>query len=231
MSRPAACPAGDAPCWQSRGTQQKLRDPKGGLNALTIAGGATSRILVRGLGPLIDAPFLPLAGAGLTVQLQDAASGRCWGADFPAAALRKNFAGTPGDGSRRASGCCRTATLPSQSVRAHASLKGSRFHVGEDRRAVAHELEVWAFGLGAAARHQHMRDETETIRLERTAQPLQRRPIAWIAVGNGNARRQQRKTRIDISHRGGDRLGCREQRLLATVLNDDAGDGVQTRKR
>ena len=58
------------------------------------------RILVRGSGQLIDAPFLPLKGVGFTVQLQDATSGRCWSADFPGAAVQKNFGGKPGDGSR-----------------------------------------------------------------------------------------------------------------------------------
>lgn len=95
-----ACPAGSGPCWQSSGRQYKLRDPKGGLGALTIVGGPLPRILVRGSGQLIDAPFLPLKGVGFTVQLQDATSGRCWSADFPGAAVQKNFGGKPGDGSR-----------------------------------------------------------------------------------------------------------------------------------
>jgi len=97
-----ACPGGGAACWQQRGRHHKLRDPRGGIMSLSIFGGAAAtRIQATGKGPLLDAPYLPLTGTqGLTVQLQDRTSGRCWSADFPAAAVRKNFAGTPGYGSR-----------------------------------------------------------------------------------------------------------------------------------
>lgn len=97
-----ACPAAGAPCWQVRETQQKLRDEQGGLASLTVsATRSATRILASGSGAMLDAPYLPLTGTqGLTVQLQDRTSGRCWSADFPAAAVHKNFAGTPGLGSR-----------------------------------------------------------------------------------------------------------------------------------
>lgn len=96
------CPAGGGPCWQVRRTQQQLRDEQGGLERLTISATPNAtRILARGSGAMLDAPYLPLTGSqGLTVQLQDRTSGRCWSADFPAAAVRKNVAGTPGYGSR-----------------------------------------------------------------------------------------------------------------------------------
>jgi Tol biopolymer transport system component len=96
-----AC-AGGGPCWKQRGRLTRLRDPNGGIASLTLFGGDTAtRIQASGKGALLDAPYLPLTGTqGLTVQLQDRDSGRCWSADFPAAAVRKNFAGKPGYGSR-----------------------------------------------------------------------------------------------------------------------------------
>jgi hypothetical protein len=102
MPEAGECPGGGGACWQKRGRQLKLRDPQGGIASLTIFGGAAAtRIQASGKGVLLDAPYLPLTGTqGLTVQLQDRDSGRCWSADFPAAAVRKNFAGTPGYGSR-----------------------------------------------------------------------------------------------------------------------------------
>lgn len=102
MPEAGPCPGGGGACWQQRGRQLKLRDPQGGIASLTIfGGGAATRIQASGKGPLLDAPYLPLTGTqGLTVQLQDRDTGRCWSADFPAAAVRKNFAGTPGHGSR-----------------------------------------------------------------------------------------------------------------------------------
>jgi len=35
------------------------------------------------------------------VQLQDVSSGRCWGADFPAPSIKRNFGGEPRYRSRR----------------------------------------------------------------------------------------------------------------------------------
>lgn len=96
------CPADGAACWEGRGKHRTLRDPRGALSPLTLHGGAdTTRILARGKGLLLDAPYLPRpAASGLTVQLQDTVSGRCWGADFPASAIEKNFAGQPRDAAK-----------------------------------------------------------------------------------------------------------------------------------
>ena len=92
-----ACPNGGDACWESHGRHIALRDPNGALSPLTLHGGTgATRILARGKGTLLDAPYLPRPAAkGLTVQLQDTASGRCWGADFPPSAIEKNFAGEP----------------------------------------------------------------------------------------------------------------------------------------
>jgi Tol biopolymer transport system component len=91
-----SCQDGGGTCWEGRGAHWTLRDPAGALTPLTLHGGTgATRILVRGRGPLLDAPYLPRpAASGLTVQLQDADSGQCWGASFPAGAIEKNFGGT-----------------------------------------------------------------------------------------------------------------------------------------
>jgi Tol biopolymer transport system component len=91
-----SCPDGAKACWEGRGKHRSLRDPRGALSPVTLHDGSgATRILVRGRGPLLDAPYLPRpAAGGLTVQLQDASSGRCWGANFPAGAIEKNFGGT-----------------------------------------------------------------------------------------------------------------------------------------
>ncbi|MEW6269324.1 MAG: hypothetical protein AB1689_08525, partial [Thermodesulfobacteriota bacterium] len=98
-----ACAGADRPCWRSISKGYKLFDPRGGLTSLTLTSSpGARRILARGDGPLLDAPFLPLHGAqGIVVQLHETDTGRCWGADFAASSISRNVAGLPVIGSRR----------------------------------------------------------------------------------------------------------------------------------
>lgn len=93
-----ACDGGGRPCWLKLGSGYKLLDPKGGLRSVTLSRKENgARIYVRGSGPLLDAPYLPVAASrGLVVQLQHAGSDRCWSADFPATAISRNVAGDAG---------------------------------------------------------------------------------------------------------------------------------------
>ena len=66
-------------------------------------GQARSTIVVKGSGPALDLPYLPLAAPdGITVQLHESTTGRCWGASFPNTSISANFAGAPGSGGRQA---------------------------------------------------------------------------------------------------------------------------------
>jgi hypothetical protein len=99
----AACRGATRPCWLPIGGGHRLVDARGGLTSvrMTSAGGRR-QVLVRGRGPLLDAPYLPIvAPNGLTVQLQDTSTGRCWGADFAPGDIKRNIAGTTERGSRR----------------------------------------------------------------------------------------------------------------------------------
>lgn len=99
----AACNGGTRPCWLPSGGGHRLVDPQGGLKTLrmTTAGGRR-RVLVRGRGTLLDAPYLPIiAPAGLTVQLHETGTGRCWGAAFAPDDIKRNIAGTTARDSRR----------------------------------------------------------------------------------------------------------------------------------
>lgn len=98
-----ACRGGERPCWLPIASGQRLVDPDGAVTTLrlTTAGGR-SRILLRGGGALLDAPYLPIvAPDGLVVQLQETGTGRCWGAEFAPGAIKRNIAGTTARGSRR----------------------------------------------------------------------------------------------------------------------------------
>ena len=105
LAAPAApaCGGGTRPCWQALGTGYKLIDARGGLSNLRRErSGGTPHVLVRGNGPLLDAPYLPLKAAdGLVVQLQETGTGRCWGADMPASAIRYNVSGPAQRGTGR----------------------------------------------------------------------------------------------------------------------------------
>lgn len=98
-----ACTGGGRPCWKSLATGYKLMDPKGGLTSLRVsAPDGTPRVLARGAGEHLDAPYLPLvAPAGLVVQLQETGTGRCWGAEFPASGIKRNNRGMVAVGSAR----------------------------------------------------------------------------------------------------------------------------------
>jgi Tol biopolymer transport system component len=98
-----ACAGAERPCWRAIPKGYKLVDPQGGLSSLMLTSTpGARRILARGGGTLLDAPFLPLDGSeGLVVRLHETGSGRCWGADFPAASISRNVAGLAAPGTRR----------------------------------------------------------------------------------------------------------------------------------
>lgn len=99
----ARCSGADRPCWRQFASGYKLLDPTGGLTSVVLTSSADARrIRVEGAGPLLDAPYLPLKGAkGIVVQLHETSTGRCWGASFPASAIRRNVGGVAAPGSRR----------------------------------------------------------------------------------------------------------------------------------
>ena len=67
---------------------------KGATALIARNGDKRARLTFRGEGPLIDAPYLPLAApSGVTVQVHDTISGRCFGAHFPPESIRRNRAG------------------------------------------------------------------------------------------------------------------------------------------
>jgi Tol biopolymer transport system component len=73
------------------------RDP---VEVVQLRGGESrSAIVVKGVGPALDLPYLPVAAPqGIDVQLHESTTGRCWGAHFPTSAIGANFAGTLGSG-------------------------------------------------------------------------------------------------------------------------------------
>ena len=83
--------------WRARSREFRIRNGGSGLSVVTLRNGdARSRITLKGKGALLDAPYLPVvAPQGLTVQLIDADSGRCFGADFPASSITRNHPGDP----------------------------------------------------------------------------------------------------------------------------------------
>lgn len=102
---PAApsCDGASRPCWQPFSLGHKLVDPRGGLESVRLTRSARGpRILVRGGGALLDSPFMPVVGSGgFAVQLQETGTGRCWGAAFAPADIKRNIAGTTAKGSVR----------------------------------------------------------------------------------------------------------------------------------
>lgn len=99
----ASCDDTTRPCWHVGAAGYKLVNPHGGLASLRVTTiNDRSRILVRGTGSLLDAPYLPVvAPDGLVVQLQETGTGRCWAASYAPDEIKRNIAGTPGDGSVR----------------------------------------------------------------------------------------------------------------------------------
>jgi Tol biopolymer transport system component len=97
------CSGGLRPCWRALGKGYKLVDPRGGITSLLLTSSSSSRrIVLRGEGSLLDAPYLPLDGSqGLTVQLHEVASGQCWESEFPAESIERNTAGVVEPGKRR----------------------------------------------------------------------------------------------------------------------------------
>ena len=98
-----ACTGSGRPCWKALAGGHKLIDPKGGLTSLRVtARDGTPRILARGAGVHLDAPYLPLtAPQGLIVQLQETSSGACWGVEVPPTGIKRNERGTAAIGSTR----------------------------------------------------------------------------------------------------------------------------------
>jgi cysteine-rich repeat protein len=76
------------PCWREQGTKGGIdyndrlgdSDPDGLRQIIMEAGASRSRILARGLGPLLPFPFVPLVPP-VTVQLRGE-NGECWGAVY-----------------------------------------------------------------------------------------------------------------------------------------------------
>lgn len=98
-----ACTGSGRPCWKPLADGYKLVDPKGGLTSLRVsARDGTPRILARGDGAHLDAPYLPLnAPQGVVVQLQETTTGRCWGVEHAPATIKRNERGTVAVGSKR----------------------------------------------------------------------------------------------------------------------------------
>lgn len=72
---------------------------EGSTAVIARNGDKRARLTFRGKGPLLDAPHLPLSAPnGVTVQVHDTNSGRCFGTHFPAEAIRRNRAGEEADG-------------------------------------------------------------------------------------------------------------------------------------
>jgi Tol biopolymer transport system component len=90
-----ACADATRPCWRSIGGGYQLIDPSGGVTSLRVKSDARgAHVQLRGKGSLVDAPYLPVvAPGGIVVQLQDAATGRCWGAAFAPGDIKRNIAG------------------------------------------------------------------------------------------------------------------------------------------
>lgn len=97
-----ACAGAGRPCWRNGTAAYKLLDPRGPLSSVSLTrSSATRRILVRGGGDLLDAPYLPLdTSSGLVVQLHESDSGRCWGASYAPSAVQRNDGGRAGQRSR-----------------------------------------------------------------------------------------------------------------------------------
>jgi Tol biopolymer transport system component len=86
-------PGGD---WTSRPTGYRFEADDDTLAMLRIRKGSRrSSVEAKGSGPSLDLPYLPIAAPnGVTVQLHESTTGRCWGAHFPAAAIARNLRGS-----------------------------------------------------------------------------------------------------------------------------------------
>jgi Tol biopolymer transport system component len=82
--------------WKARRTSWRRDANDDPVSMVKLRRGQTrSTIVVKGSGPALDLPYLPLAAPdGLTMQLHESTTGRCWGAQFPTTSIRANFAGT-----------------------------------------------------------------------------------------------------------------------------------------
>jgi hypothetical protein len=86
--------------WKARRTSWRRDAKDDPVSMVKLRRGKTrSTIVVKGSGPALDLPYLPLAAPdGITVQLHESTTGRCWGAQFPTTSISANFAGTAGAG-------------------------------------------------------------------------------------------------------------------------------------
>ena len=86
--------------WKARRTSYRRDAKDDPVSTVKLRRGQTrSSIVVKGSGAALDLPYLPLAAPdGITVQLHESTTGRCWGAEFPTTSISANFAGTAGAG-------------------------------------------------------------------------------------------------------------------------------------
>lgn len=78
---------GTRPCWKATSHGFAYKDHAGsaaGILGVTLTGGQHSKVSVKGGGPNLAVPILPLTPA-VTVQLTNDESGVCWGASYPTA--------------------------------------------------------------------------------------------------------------------------------------------------
>jgi hypothetical protein len=94
----AGIPAGED--WTSRPVGYRFDGDGETLSTVRLRRGALrSGIEAKGAGPLLDLPYLPIAAPnGITVQLHETSTGRCWGAHFPTSAITANTRGRAGSG-------------------------------------------------------------------------------------------------------------------------------------
>ncbi|MBM4268972.1 MAG: hypothetical protein FJ144_20565 [Deltaproteobacteria bacterium] len=81
--------------WQKVGRGWSRKDPRGALELVRLRkGSARSMVTIASSSAAIDLPYLPLeVPQGLTVQLQETTSGRCWESAFPATDIGVNRRG------------------------------------------------------------------------------------------------------------------------------------------
>jgi Tol biopolymer transport system component len=86
--------------WKERRASYRRDAKDDPVSMVKLRRGPTrSTIVVKGSGPALDLPYLPIAAPdGITVQLHESTTGRCWGAQFPTTSISANFAGTAGAG-------------------------------------------------------------------------------------------------------------------------------------
>lgn len=84
--------------WRELSNGHRLVGGTAGITGAILRNGdGRSRITLKGKGPLIDSPDLPLSAPnGVTVQIHEIGGERCFSTDFPIESIRRNL---PGDAS------------------------------------------------------------------------------------------------------------------------------------